>query len=212
MVKTTLGALVAALAMFITGFIFYATPLGMIQYKSVGDTEQAAVQAALAANLSATGTGTYMVPSPATPDGTIMYGKGPIATVHYNGKGYSTTDASSMIGGFVQEFIVCLLLGFALSRLDRRVPDFASRARIVVGFSLAASVLINLGQPVWMHEDWFYALYAFVADAAMLAVAGLTIARWFLPTSAELPGVSARHNAQEASSAQEIPPVSGAGL
>jgi hypothetical protein len=187
MIKLTLGAFAAAVAMFITGFIFYATPLSMIQYKGVGETQQAAVQGALAANLTTTGTGTYMIPSPTSAEGSVMYGKGPIATVHYNVKGYSSEDASGMIGGFVQEFIVCLILAFALSRLDRRVPDFASRAQIVVGFSVAASALISLGQPVWMHEDWAYAIYAFVADATMLAVAGLVIARWFLPTAAEMP-------------------------
>jgi hypothetical protein len=187
MFKLTLGALAAAVAMFITGFVFYATPLSMIQYKGVGETEQAAVQGALAANLTATGTGTYMIPSPDSAEGSVMYGKGPIATVHYNAKGFSTEDASGMIGGFVQEFIVCMILAFALSKLDRRVPDFASRAQIVVGFAVAASGLINLGQPVWMHEDWSYAVYAFLADAAMLAIPGLIIARWFLPTAAEMP-------------------------
>ncbi len=187
MFKISLGAFVAAIAMFMTGFVFYATPLGMIQYTSVGEVEQAAVQSALATHLNTTGTGTYMIPSPSSAEGTVMYGKGPVATVHYNSKGYSTEDVSAMINGFVQEFIVCLILGFALSRLDRRIPDFASRAQLVIGFAVAGSALINLGQPVWMHHDWTYALYAFVADAVMLAVGGLVIARWFLPTTAEMP-------------------------
>jgi hypothetical protein len=186
MIKIGLGAFVAAIAMFMTGFVFYATPLNMIQYKSVGEVEQAAVQNALATQLNTTGTGTYIIPSPTSAEGTVMYGKGPVATVHYNSKGYSTEDVSAMVNGFVQEFIICLILGFALSRLDRRVPDFASRAQLVVGFAVAGSALINLGQPVWMHQDWTYSVYAFVADAVMLSVAGLVIARWFLPTAAAM--------------------------
>jgi hypothetical protein len=185
MIKLAIGSFVAAIAMFVTGFIFFATPIGQLAFSGANETQSAAVQAALAANLPQTGT--YMVPDPSTQSGTTLYGQGPVATVHYNSKGFSLSDMSAIGYGFVQELIVCILLAGALSTLDRRIPDFASRAKIVVLFSVAASALSNLGNPIWWHHDWSYWVYNFVAESAMLIVAGLIIARWFLPVAAEMP-------------------------
>lgn len=189
MIKLAIGSFAAAVAMFVTGFIFFATPIGMIAYSSANETQSAAVQAALAANLPQTGT--YMVPDPSTQSGTTLYGQGPVATVFYNSKGFSLSDMSGIGYGFLQELIVCILLAAALSTLDRRIPDFASRAKIVVLFSIAASAMINLGNPIWLHHDWSYWTYTCIADAAMLIVAGLVIARWFLPVAAEMASPSA---------------------
>ena len=188
MIKLATGAFAAAVAMFVTGFIFFATPLGQIAYAGADETQSAAVQAALAANLPKTGT--YMIPDPSTQSGTTLYGQGPVATVHYNSKGFSLSDMSGIGYGFLQELIVCILIAAALSTLDRRIPDFASRARIVVLFSIAASALSNLGNPIWWHHDWAYWIYNFVAESVMLSVAGLVIARWFLPVAAEMPAPS----------------------
>lgn len=188
MIKLALGSFVAAIAMFVTGFIFFATPIGQIAYAGADEAQSAAVQASLAANLPKTGT--YMVPDPSTQSGTTLYGQGPVATVHYNSKGFSLSDMSGVGAGFVQELIVCILLAAALGALDRRIPDFASRARIVVLFSIAASAMINLGKPIWLHQDWTYWIYNFVAESVMLAIPGLIIARWFLPVAAEMPAPS----------------------
>ena len=185
MIKLAIGSFVAAIAMFLTGFIFFATPIGQIAYAGADEAQSAAVQASLAANLAETGT--YMVPDPSTQSGTTLYGQGPVATVHYNSNGFSLSDMSAIGTGFTQELIVCILLAAALSTFDRRIPDFASRARIVVLFSVAASMLSNLGNPIWWHHDWAYWTYNFVAESAMLIIAGLIIARWFLPVAAEMP-------------------------
>lgn len=183
MFKLAIGSFAAAVAMFITGFLFFATPIGMIAYSKANEAQNAAVQTALAANLPQTGT--YMVPDPSTQSGTTLYGKGPVATVHYNSKGYSVADPGAIIDGFIQELIVCLLIAAALNGIASRVTDFSSRAQLVVLFSLATTGLLALGNPIWLHQDWAYNLYGFVANAAMLIVAGLVLARWFLPSGAK---------------------------
>ncbi len=185
MIKLFIGAIAAAVAMFLTGFLFFATPLQFLATgPSIPTAQQAAIQSVLAANLPSTGT--YAVPQPTDAEATVMYGKGPIATIHYNAKGYSAEDPTAIFTGFIHEVIVCLLLAGALSTLDRRIPDFGSRARIVVLFSIAATGLITLGEPIWYHHDWPNFIYGFVANTAMLIVAGLVIARWFLPKAAEM--------------------------
>jgi hypothetical protein len=189
MFKMALGAFVAAIAMFVTGFLFYATPLHNLAYQSLDDAKGAAVQGVLADNLVATGTGTYMIPNPATSAGGVGYINGPIATVHFNASGFPISDMSGLAWGFFHEFIICFLLGWALMGIDRRVPDYVSRGKTVIMFSLAASAFIHLGNPIWYHHDWTYAIYRFFADAIMLTVAGMILARWFLPVAAEMPEV-----------------------
>ncbi len=205
MFKLLFGSVVAAIAMFFTGFILF----GMLQQPIAGGPslsaqQQAAIQTTLAQNLPSTAT--YAVPNASTAEGTVMFGKGPIATIHYNSAGFSSElNGTELLKGFVHELIVCLLLALALARLDRRVPDFPSRARIVVFFSLAASALISLGNPIWYKQDWTSSIFEFVGNAAMLIVAGLILARWFLPTSAEVTVPAASDKPEEVTSVQEIP-------
>jgi hypothetical protein len=180
MVRVLIGSLVGAVAMFIVGFIFWATPLQNIGFSTASDTQNAAVQLSLAQNLPHSGR--YIVPNPMTPAGGNGYTRGPIATVDYNTKGYSTADPASMIAGFVQEIVVSLIIGLSLFAVGGRVTDFASRAKLAIGLTAAAAVMIVTADPLWMHADWRYAIYALIADLAMLAAASLVIIRWFLPS------------------------------
>src|SRR4051794_33649882 len=104
MVRVVIGSLVGGVAMFIVGFLFWATPLQNIGFSSASDAQNAAVQLSLAQNLPHTGR--YIVPNPGTQVGGNGYTKGPIATIDYNSSGFSTADPAVMIGGFVQEVVV----------------------------------------------------------------------------------------------------------
>ena len=189
MPRMMLGAILAAIAMFITGFIFFATPLNRIAFSGTNETQQAVVQQTLAANLPATGT--YQIPIAEQSAATaIMYGKGPIATIHYNTARFAASSMEQLIGGFVHDIIVALIIGFALLGIASRVTDFGSRARLVGLFSVAATALVHLGEPIWYHHGWTHFIYFFIGDSAILIAGGLIIARWFLPRSTPL-GVNA---------------------
>ncbi len=184
MVRVIVGAFVAAVAMFFIGFIFFATPLAKLGMARIDDSQAAAVQQALAANLPRTGT--YSVPGMDTQAQTNMFSQGPIATVHYNTDGFAATDATSLAMGFVLNLVVALLIGAALIGIDRRVPDFGSRARVAVIIALAATAFTHLGEPIYWHHDWGHFIYLFVADGLALTAAGLILA-WFLPRSSAAP-------------------------
>jgi hypothetical protein len=208
--KLAFGSFAAAIAMFFTGFIYFAGPLSMVGYADANEAQSAAVQTALAANLPATGT--YMIPNPSTQAGTTLYGKGPVATVNYNSNGFSLESMDGMVWGFLLYLAVAVLMAGALSQLDRRVPDFRSRAIVVVCFALASSGLMALGNPIWRHYDWTYAIFDFAGNALMLSVGGLILARWFMPTKAELIAPSIPQQVEDVAPVQEITPVSSAGL
>jgi hypothetical protein len=180
MIRVVIGSFAGAVAMFIVAFIFWATPLRALGYSYADDTQGANIQAVLAQNLSSGGR--YMIPSPNSAAGAVLYGKGPVATVDFSTGGYSTQDPAVLIGGFVQEFVVVLMIGLTLLAVAGRVTDFSSRARLVIGFSAAATVLLTLSDPIWMHSDWRFAIYNLIACTAMLCAGGLVVAKWFLPT------------------------------
>ncbi|MDT9599227.1 hypothetical protein [Sphingosinicella rhizophila] len=187
MVRLIIGSAAAAVAMFVLGFLLYATPLSRLGYASLSNEQAAAVQQAMAANLPRTGT--YAVPGMDTAEQTNMYSRGPIATVHYNTDGFAATDPAMLAGGLVFYFVVALIIGLALIGIDRRVPDFPSRAKLVIAFAVAASALLHLSEPIFYRHDWGHFIYLFIADAILLAAGGLVIARWFLAKAdAAMPG------------------------
>jgi hypothetical protein len=178
-IKVLLGGVIGGVVMFLVGFIVWASPLNSIGYSTLDATQSANVQVALAANLPHTGY--YLFPNPGTSGGTTLYGKGPVGTINYNSSGFSAQGGPAMLGGLIHEVVVALLIGFSLFGVAGRVTDFASRAKLVIGFSAAACVLLALSDPIWMHGDWRFAIYGLFANAAMLIVPGLVIARWFVP-------------------------------
>lgn len=181
MVRTFIGGLVGGLILFVTGFIFWATPLGELPYHHADDTRSAAIQLALNQNLTPTGTGAYIIPSHGTAQGSIAYGQGPIATVYFNTMGYPTEDMSMLLPGFILALVAGLLMSFGLAAVGGGGRSFSSTARLVILFSLGFCVWEYLAMPVFNHFGWRYWIYAFTAETVSLILAGLVIARWFLP-------------------------------
>jgi hypothetical protein len=177
--RMIIGAVVAAVAMFFIGFIFFG-PLGLnhIATGSLPDAQAAAIQQSLSANLP--NPGTFVVPSPeSSPAQTVMYGQGPIATIHYNTAGFAAMDTKALGIGFLFDFLIALLIGAALLGIEGRVPDLGSKARVAMIIAVAGAAFTHLSEPIYYHHDWPHFVYAFVADGLMLAAAGLILA-WFL--------------------------------
>ena len=189
MARTFIGGLVAGIILFVVGFIFWATPLGEIPYSRATEAQNAAVQTALAQNLTKTdpktgevsGTGTYVIPEHTSAQGAVLYGKGPIATVHYNVKGFSPDDMSMILPGFVMAVASGLLIAFALAAVGSGGRSFGSLARLIVPFSIGVTLWTILAQPVFNHFGWGYWIYSFIAETTGIVVAALVVARWFLP-------------------------------
>lgn len=186
MARTIIGGLAAGLVLFAIGFLFWASPLSRIAYSSASEVESAAVQTALAQNLGRSGTGTYVVPSQETAQGVALYERGPVATVHFNSRGFHPQELGSAIAGLVFALISGLLIAFALAGLGA-AWSFAERARLVVLFSVGITFWTILAQPIFHHHGWTYWVYSFVSQTAALIAAGLVAARWFMPHARQAP-------------------------
>jgi hypothetical protein len=186
MIRTVIGGLAGGIVLFVMGFIFWATPLSELAFSKAGDAEGAAVQAALAQNLTKTGTGTYEIPHAGTPQGTTLYGRGPIATVHFNTSGFSSEDMGMMLPGFIVAVVTGLLIAFGLAAAGGG-RGFAGLARLVVLYSLGFTTWAYLAMPIFAHHGWGHWIYSFVAESVSLILAGLVIARWFVPAAHPAP-------------------------
>lgn len=174
MVRTIAGGIVGGIAMYIIGFIFWGTPLSALAFHRADEQASANLQAAMAQALTTSGTGVYVIPDPATAQGTILYGRGPIATVFYNSSGFPVTDSSALIGGFILALAVGILIALALRFV---ATDFGSRARAAILFAIAAVLWTHIGQSVFNHAPWGYTLYLAFSDFVALAAAGLIAAK-----------------------------------
>jgi hypothetical protein len=191
MVRTLIGGLVGGLIIFVMGYVFWATPLGDIPFNHATDDQQVAIQAALGPNLTESGTGTYKIPDPRTRVGASAYTKGPIALVDYNTAGFAPDDMGMLLPGFIVAVITGLLMAFGLAAVGGGGRAFSGVARLVVLYSLGFTVWEFLGTPIFMHFGWSYWIYAFVAESVSLILAGLVIARWFLPRGYVAPSAAA---------------------
>lgn len=183
MVRSLIGGLVAGVVMFFIGFLFWGTPLSEIAFNKANDTDSATVQNALAQGLTQTGTGTYLIPTPNTQAGTVAYGRGPIATVHFNTAGFAANDPSMMLPGLIFALVSGLLMSFGIGAVSRE-NSFPQIARLVILFSLGTTIWTILAQPVFNNFGWTYWVYFFVSETLAFVAAGLIVARWFVPKDA----------------------------
>jgi hypothetical protein len=181
MVRTFIGGIVGGLILFVTGFIFWATPLSEIPFTKAPDPQNAAVQLAMAQNLSQTGTGAYIIPAHGSASGAVLYAQGPIATVFFNTQGFSPDDMSMILPGLVMALVAGLLMAFGLAAVGGGGRSFAGTARLVVLFSLAFTAWEFLASPIFNHFGWRFWIYSFIAESVAFILAGLVVARWFLP-------------------------------
>jgi hypothetical protein len=182
MVRILIGSIVGGLAQWIVGAIFWGTPLARIAFHVADDTANANVQLALSQNLTATGSGTYYIPWPDTTQGTILHGHGPVALIHFNTSGFATMNPSSLIEGLILSIVSILLIGVALHAIGGRVQDFASRAKLVVLFAVAATLYFTIGQPVFNYYlPWGWFIYLALSQLLGLVAGGLVLVRWFMP-------------------------------
>lgn len=183
--RLVLGSVAAGFAMWLVGFVFWGPLLGWIPYSVTPDANAEAIQAVLRAQLGPTGTGVYVVPSPATTAGTILHAGGPVATIFFTNAGLPAVDTAALLIGLGLSIGCALLLAIALWRVPL---DWGGRARLVAIVALAIVGYGAIGQPIYNHAPWRYFLFALAADWTSWTVAGLVLSRWFLPAPA-VPGV-----------------------
>lgn len=162
---------VAALAMFLWGFVYYG--ISGLPYRALQPSD--ALAPALA-KLPASGT--YIVPDPRAGNDPAEY-KGPFALLSYNAT--PRPMGATMALGYLHGFACCLILSLLLWRVGTRLGTFACK----FGFCFLAGLLVTLfskgGDYVWWHASgaWTFAEMAYDITAFLLA--GLILIKLVTP-------------------------------
>jgi hypothetical protein len=185
MKKFVLAPALAALAMFVFGFIYWgATPLPYRVVSSAGDD----FAASLALGKIFPATGTYLVPGMGTPEprrGELLQ-RGPFALVHFVKEGMPEMDPKLLAQGYAHEFMLCLLLVIMLSGAAPSFKCFSCRVKFcaVIGLVIAAS---NLGNTIWWHHALSWELVQGFYNFSAFVVAGVVLAFFLTPKPAAAP-------------------------
>lgn len=184
MIRILIGSIVGGIVQFIIGALFWATPLGKLAFRTLGQAETADLQTAMARTLTPTGTGTYFIPSPETAAGAILMGKGPVGLVFFNTGGFPAMDWHALLVGLVLSVVMLLLVGVALSLVD----GFAARIRVALLFGVATVLYFILSVPVYnITMPWAWWIYLAVSTFVGFAAGAFILIRWFVPRMVPLP-------------------------
>ncbi len=179
MKRLILGSLLAAIVVFIWGFLYWnILPFRNSTIATVAD------EAALAQALgSLPETGTYQIPDlrsyPSEEAYTAQLAQGPFALVQFRKGGVNWADPSIFISGFLHYLITALLIGLLLRKT--RFATFGERFGFVFLAGLAAAVFANLGDPIWFYLPWDYHLLQFGYDLTVWILIGLVMAKFVQP-------------------------------
>lgn len=180
MKSLVIGSLVAAVAMFFWGFLFWgATALPYQAMKAPGDV--AALQESLRAALPTSGV--YLLPHPgqaSQEELSKFIAAGGFGRIVFVREGASMGGA--VFGqGFVHYFVTAVLLGLLLRAAAP--AQYGGRVTLCAWAGLAAAVFTSFNQPIW----YMYPVAPFLVDLVYVflsfVVAGLVLAKFVKPAS-----------------------------
>ena len=178
MIRILIGSILGGFVQFLIGAIAWVSPLGRLAFKPINDNGGANLQAALAATLAPTGTGTYFVPNPETAQGAVLMGKGPVALIFFNGSGFPAFEMASVLTGLVLSIVMLFIVGVALSQVD----GFARRIRVTLLFGVATLLYFILSLPVYnFYMPWPWWVFLAAEEAVAFGAGAFILIRWFMP-------------------------------
>ncbi len=178
MKKVWIGSLVAAVAMFFWGFLFWgATTLPYQVLKPV--TDLPALQQALRAALPETGV--YLLPHPnqaSQEEVAKLMAQGDFGRIIFMREGVQMGG-----GTFLWGFLHNLATAFFLALLLRAAApsSYGAGLTLVVLAGIAGAIASNLGKPIWYFHPWGVHMVDFVYDVTLAGVAGLVLAKFVKP-------------------------------
>lgn len=174
MKRLLIGTTVAAIAMFVWGFLYWgATPLPWTVIGPASDEK--ALSAALLEQLPASGA--YVLPHPLAGDEEEALRRtqtGPLVTILYKHEGRNPIDPAIFGGGFVHMWLSAFLFGLLLRRVAPASTGGAVVTALLAAFAL--TLWANLGRPIWFAQPWDYHLLIFCYDFGGAAIAGAVLA------------------------------------
>ena len=179
MKRLVIGSVIAAVAMFIWGFLVWgASPFPYQVLKPVADVP--ALQQALKGALPESGVYMFPHPSQGTEAETQKkLSEGAFGRVTFVREG-ATMGGGTFVLGYLHNLVTALVLGLVLLRVAPGAT-YGARLGTVVVAGLAGAIYAHLGKPIWMFDPWGAHMFDFAYDVTSYLVAGLVLAKFVRP-------------------------------
>ncbi len=175
MKQVLIGSVVAAIAMFFWGFLFWgATTMPYQVMKPVADLP--ALQQALRAALPETGV--YLLPHPSQGSqeemGKVM-AAGNFGRIVFMREGVQM-GGSTFLFGLLHNLVTALFLALLLRAAAP--ANYGGGVTLIALAGIAGAIASNLGKPIWYFHPWGVHVVDIVYDLTMYLVAGLVLAKF----------------------------------
>jgi len=179
--KTVLGILLASLAMYIWGSIWWMT-IGMSPIKPIAD--DTGLSAAMLAAMPEPGV--YFLPDPGLYETDVeafsaQHETGPLAQVFFHPQGRPPMDPSVMIYGFLHMVLSVAIAGHLLNMVKGSLTSYGSRLFFVTGVGFLIAVFNRVGDMIWFYHHLDWTLFTAFFGVASWAIAGSILAAFIKP-------------------------------
>lgn len=185
--KYVLAPALAALAIFVLGFIYWGLP-PHLAYKDLSSVADDSATALAIGKMFPT-TGIYMMPSPLLGEEKMneLSARGPMVEVHITKEPFTGADMGKCMAlGFLHMFVLCVLLSFILCGLAKSFERWTCRVKFCAAIGLLV-VAGDLGYAIWWHHSLAWTLAQSFYDFATYLVAGLVLGKLLTPKPASAP-------------------------
>lgn len=179
MKKVVLASLLAAVALFFWGFLYWVPLAIALDIYQPARNETALVQA-LKEHLGDTD-GFYFVPGAMADPAELeaRHAAGPIVTISYVAGGRPMMDPKTFAFGFLHEWASALLMGLLLAWLAPRLRSFGERVKLVAGAGFICAFFGNMARPLWLVQPWGYHIFQTVYEITCWLLVALILG-WFI--------------------------------
>jgi lipopolysaccharide export LptBFGC system permease protein LptF len=178
-----LGALLSAVVLMLWGYLFWivlGVPQGVLRPLPAGDPLTNALKA------KGMTTGAYVYPARPSEEAlkdrsrwnayVEQSRRGPLVQLFYAREGADPISTTLAARGLLHFFVSSLLAAALLAVASPRLKRYGSRVGFVVLLGLFATVLVNLGAPIWFHHPWDYHLLMAAVDCFNALLMGIVLA------------------------------------
>jgi hypothetical protein len=179
MKKFFLGPALAALAMFVFGFLYWG--VSPLPYKVLNRVDDDAAAAAALAKIFPS-SGTYFLPGlylDRAKHEELMT-RGPIAEVHFVNSGLPMMDPKILVKGYLHCFALCVLLALMLNKLAPAFQSWSGRAKFCAEVGLIVA-LYQYVYAIWWHHALAWVSMQAIYDFLEFVIAGLVLAKFVTP-------------------------------
>ena len=174
-----IGSVLAAIAMFLWGFLYFGPLNGLGAVSSGAGTT--ALQETLESSIPESGT--YVIPDMSlylndADRFATTHEAGPRAMLHVQKSGAPVMDPKVMIVGFIHMLVVAFILGVVLQMVLPALPTYGGKIVFLAILGLLAGLWVNFGQVVWWAHPVKYHLLNSVYHVVSFAIAGAILGKF----------------------------------